>query len=126
MSTDGRCRQRGMTLMETTAAIAMIGLATLTAAALLGAQPRAAERVDAQRELLRVVEATVESVRAGALPAASGPLATPIPTSRPVTAWLVVRDLTPTGLCEVTATASTSVRGQEIQRSLTTMVWRRP
>jgi type II secretory pathway pseudopilin PulG len=121
-----RNRQGGITLMETTAAVAMIGLATLAASSLLAVHPRAAERVAAQKELLRVVEATVESVRAGALPLASGSIEAPIPTSRPVGASLVVRALAPAGLYELTATASTLVRGHPVERSLSTMLWRRP
>jgi type II secretory pathway pseudopilin PulG len=120
-----RC-ERGTTLLETVIAVALIGLATLAAVSLLAAQPRAAERLAAQHELLRVAEATIESVRSGALPLLSGPVESPIPTSRPVRVSLEVRDLDPAGLREVTVTAVTRLREQRVERGLASLIWRRP
>jgi len=55
--------ERGMTLMECAAALALIGIAILAADAFLSVQPQLTERLRAQQEALRALEYTLEPVR---------------------------------------------------------------
>ncbi len=116
--------ERGASLMEANAAIALIGMATLVGGSLLSAHPRAAARLDAQRELLRAAEATVETLRSGSLPLESTKLEAVTATALPVRVTLEVRPRELPGLYEVAVTARGEVRGQPISRTVRTLVWR--
>ena len=117
-------RERGMTWMETAAAIALVGLAVMVGASLLAAHPRASDRLAAQHELVRVLDATLESVRGGVVPLASGELAPPVPTEHRIRLALEVRPVGPSGLWEVTAVARCEVRREPVERRLSTLMWR--
>jgi Tfp pilus assembly protein PilV len=115
-------RERGLALAECMAAVALTGMALMAAAGLLAAQPRAAQRLEARGKMLQHLEATIESVRAGALPLQSAPVAVADPE---LEVSVTVRAVPPaTGLFEVTATARTTVRGEVLSQSLHTMIWR--
>jgi type II secretory pathway pseudopilin PulG len=120
-----RANERGSIFAETVCAVALIGIAVMIAASLLASHPRAAARLEAQTEVLRVLEATLESARAGAIPLVSGTVRpTPIRTRKAMTVVLRVREVGPPGLFEVTASARCPVHGTEVQRHLSTMMWR--
>jgi prepilin-type N-terminal cleavage/methylation domain-containing protein len=120
--------QRGMTLMECTAALALIGMAILAAEAFLDVQPHLGERLRAQRAAVQALEYTLESVRAGALPFAVGTQTVPLPAlpeaARDLAVTLHVEPADRPGLFEVTADASFSAGGRQYRRRLATMVWR--
>jgi prepilin-type N-terminal cleavage/methylation domain-containing protein len=121
-------RERGMTLMECAAALALIGMAVLTAGAFFNLQPHLTERLLAQQEAARALEYALETVRAGALPVAVGasPVSLPNPTekARGLTVTLHVTPGEKAGLYVVTAEANFWAGGKPYRRQLTTMVWR--
>jgi prepilin-type N-terminal cleavage/methylation domain-containing protein len=120
-------RHRGFTLIETIAALAILG-ATLAIAASIGSRgPRASERLAAQRVALRAAEAALEAVRAGTVPLASGVVVVPgsVARSSAVRVRLEVRDAGPRGLLEVRASATAPAPGRHVTQSLHTLVWRR-
>ena len=110
-------------------AIALIGLALLTAAALLVAHPRAVVQIEAQRQLLVMSEATIEGVRGGLLPLESGDVTQllPLPTPESVEACRVQIDVQEVagsdGLYRLKVVASGRVLGEEMKRVLETLVW---
>jgi hypothetical protein len=115
--------ERGLALAECIAAVALAGTAILIAAGLLAAHPRASQRLQAQQMMLRQLEATVESVRAEALPLQSGSvIGDQCQISIEVVPWS--HDAGQGGLFEVTVTATTTVRGELVSQSLHTMIWR--
>lgn len=117
-----RARERGLALAECMAAVALVGIAILAAASLLAAHPRTVQRLEAQHTMLHQLEATIESVRAGALPLQSAPVTVADPR---IKVRLTVRAVPQSdGLFEVTATARTTVRGQVLSQSLHTMIRR--
>jgi len=118
-------RQEGSTYAETMAAVALIGTATLIAGSLLNMHPSADSRLEAQAEALRVVEATLESVRAGAVPLASGTLKNPpVGVRSDMKVSLTVSQQTTADLYLIRIKASCVVRGQTIERHASTMLWR--
>lgn len=120
--------ERGMTLMECAAALALIGMAILAAGAFLSVQPQLTERLRAQQEALRALEYTLESVRAGALPLVSGAQMASLPASpeaaRGLTVTLRVSPGERPGLFLIAAEANYSAGGKRCRRQLATMVWR--
>ena len=119
-------RHRGFTLIETIAALAILG-ATLAIAASIGSRgPRATERLAAQRVALRAAEGALEAVRAGTLLPVSGPVVLPgtIARGAAVRVRLDVRDAGPRGLVEVKASATAPAPGRPVTQSLATLVWR--
>jgi hypothetical protein len=117
-----------MTLMECTAALALIGMAVLAAGAFFNLQPHLTERLLAQQEAVRALEYALETVRAGALPLVVGAspvtLPTPAEKARGLTITLHVTLGENAGLYVVTAEASFWAGGKTYHRQLTTMVWR--
>ena len=120
--------ERGMTLIECAAALALIGMAILAAGAFLSVQPLLTERLRAQQEALRALEYTLESVRAGALPLVGGAQGVSLPASpeaaRDLTVTLRVSPGERPGLFVVAAEAIYSAGGKRCRRQLVTMVWR--
>ncbi len=117
-------RQRGMTLIEAIATIALIGLAVLIATSLTAVYPGNAERVAARHELLRVADATLEGVRCGHTPLQDGAVPVPIPVAREIALQLGVEALEPAGLYNLSVSAGTEVRGETLTITLQTMLWR--
>ncbi len=127
MIQSGKKSQRGLTLIECLAALALVGLAVLIASSVLAAHPQAVDRLQAHQEMLSAVEATIEAVRAGHCELRSGPVSgLPVEGRAAVRVRLEVAAIKPAGLFVVSATARCTVRGQKLTRQLETMVWRRP
>jgi prepilin-type N-terminal cleavage/methylation domain-containing protein len=121
-------RERGFTLVECLAALALVGFAIVVAASCLTAQARAAERLKAREQLTRTAESVLESVRGGAVPLRSATLSSAVlglpTTDLPIDASLEVERLPHWGLYEVTATTGCTLQGERVHVVLTTMVWR--
>jgi prepilin-type N-terminal cleavage/methylation domain-containing protein len=120
--------ERGFTLLEAVIAMAVFGFAILVAAGFLDAQMSAARRLEARADLLRAAEVALESVRGGALPLESaavelGDEFRPLSAIRVATA-VEVRPCELEGLYEVEAVARAVVRGEGMEVSVTTRVWR--
>jgi prepilin-type N-terminal cleavage/methylation domain-containing protein len=64
-------RGRGFSLLEVLVALVLLGVALLLGGALIGQQRAALERLDAHRDALRAMEATLEALRSGSRPLTS-------------------------------------------------------
>lgn len=119
--------RRGFTLVETIAALAILGLAIAVASGLSGRGPRASARLAAHRVALRAAEAAIETVRAGTAVPVSGPfgLSRAAAQKPEVSVRLDVRPVGPPGLFEVRASATAPAPGRPVTESLTSLVWRR-
>lgn len=117
-------RERGISLIENIAALALVGLAVMVLTSITAVAPQTRERVEAQRAMLRTAEAALEAVRAEALPLVSGPAEVDMTVSRPVSVRLEVSPVGGSGLWRVEAVARAEVRGQRLERRLLTQVWR--
>ncbi len=118
----------GFSLLECLGALLIVGFATLMATAFLNTMSSTATRLRTQEELIRHLEATVESARAGAVPLQSGPV-TPCPGIACVTLddlrlSLDVEQQDLPGLWRVTVYARCSLAEQPLHRQVTTLVWR--
>jgi prepilin-type N-terminal cleavage/methylation domain-containing protein len=116
--------ERGFTLIEAIATVALIGLTVLAASSMTAVHPVATDRLEAQREMLRVLDAVLEGVRSGEIPAVSGPVESPIPVRQRLSIELEARESDVPGLLQVAATARCAVRGRKMTRSLCTAMWR--
>lgn len=109
-------------------AILLIGIALILSTAFLNAMTRSSERLQLQVELLRHCEATIESVRSGALPLTLGfvsldPISTNIRDTQ-LNIDVVCRTTSTQDLYAIEVQTRCSVRGQPLQRSLETLLWR--
>ncbi len=136
-------RQRGFSLIETLAALAVLGIALLAAAAALATQARLARQLQARQEMLGAAQGVLESVRAGVIPMVSGPLdpedyhpAAVAPELDPDSdlqltiplefelSLIVSPVLDVNDLFVVVANVKCEVVGETLNRSLTTMIWK--
>jgi hypothetical protein len=115
-----------MTYVETIAAVAMVGIAVVGATAFTATHPALSERLEAQRDMLRALDAVLEGVRGGAVVATDGWIDSPIQTSIPLRIRLDVEQATPEGLLRIAASARCTVRGRVLTRQLSTSIWRAP
>lgn len=115
--------QRGFTYIEAIAAVSMVGLAVLAATSMTAAHPVASARLAAQEDMLSALDALLEDVRAGAVPLRSGVVRSPIRTSTPVRLSLEVESSEIAGLVRVRAIVRAEVRGQKLERVLSTAIW---
>lgn len=123
----------GAVLIEALVAAVIVAMALLFLIALLAHESRLTARAAGQRDAVTLLEAALESVRAGAVPLAVGtttftdpvPPWLPIPQRRGAVLWIDVRSLETTAadLYEVTATVRYRAGRDVLTRSLTTRVW---
>jgi len=122
---------RGFTLVEVSVALWILIVALLAGIALVLQQPRVARRIDAERQAVRVMEWTLEEMRAGIIPLQSTPdvgwsvrsfvIGSPAPDLK------IAVDVLPSGtagLYEIAVVATYTVYGHRHRRQLQTMIWR--
>lgn len=121
-------RERGFSLPEVLAALAITALAAVAAAAFLSAHARATRRLEIHERLLRTAELALESVRGRAVALEPGifdpSLEVDPQTGLAEIAVIGVAATDVAGLFRVTATARGEVDGAEVTVRLDTMVWR--
>ena len=125
------CRNqvKGFSLIEALIALAIVTLIMTVGMALLAQQSGIGRRVAAHQEALRLIESTLEAVRADQLPLTSGrvELAATATESDVLTLWLEVAPSSRApGLFEVQVEARYVVGVRTLRRSVRTMVWRSP
>jgi prepilin-type N-terminal cleavage/methylation domain-containing protein len=123
--------QSGFTLLEALIALVLLGVALLMGMELVLQNPRMVRRMDGERQAFRAMEATLESVRAGAIPLVTadlGAYSTAVGTrASPDLAITMQVDLTDVpGLYQVTLQAQYTADKRKVQKELQTMVWSPP
>jgi prepilin-type N-terminal cleavage/methylation domain-containing protein len=113
----------GFTLIETLAALFLLTLTLLLGLGLVLQHPRIVRRLDAQREALHTMEATLEALRAGALPLASQDLP-PVGRHRMALSVRIAPAGDPPGLYRVEVRARYLVEGQPRERTVESLLWR--
>ncbi len=123
-----RRRRAGFTLIEVVVGLALLGIATLVGLLALEQSQLAVERLEARHRALGEIEATLEAVRSGGIPLASGPVVPSLETTPGRERGLLVfLDVQPTGtadLYQVAATARWLLRGRPETHRVETMVYR--
>ncbi len=123
---------QGFSLIEVLVALWVLAIALLAGLALVQQQPRAVRRIDAERQAVRGMEWTLESIRAGLIPLASenltGFTAATDPKA-PAADLKVAVAVAPaaggaTDLFQVSLVATYTVYGQRMKRTMQTLVWR--
>jgi prepilin-type N-terminal cleavage/methylation domain-containing protein len=122
---------RGFTLIEVVVALWILLVALLAGIALVLQQPRVVKRIDAERQAVRIMEWTLEELRADLIPLQSTPdvgwpAGTVVVGGRPLDVKVAI-EVAPgaaAGLYDVKLTARYSVLGQPRQRRLETLFWR--
>ena len=124
-----RVTRGGASLIEALVALALVTVTMTVGMALLAQESAATRRVKAHQEAMAIVETTIESVRAGVTPMASGRVELPVTWTEAdaMTLWLEVtpRDQPPE-LSEVVVEARYVVGPFTLRRSVRTMVWGAP
>ena len=119
---------KGYSLVEALAAIAIVGMALLVSTNALQTHARLARRAEIQHEMLRSAEDALESVRGGEVPLEEGPLQLISEvgdfSGRTVYTMVRIEELEIEGLYEVTARSRTHFVDQPMELELRTMVWR--
>lgn len=119
---------KGYSLVEALAAIAIVGMALLVSTNALQTHARLARRAEIQHEMLRSAEDALESVRGGEVPLEEGPLQLISEVGefsrRTVYTMVRIEELETEGLYEVTARSRTHFVDQPMELELRTMVWR--
>lgn len=124
----------GFSLVEVLIALALVALALLLSLSLLWQQPRVLERLEARRLASGVLEAAMETLRAGTLAGVSslGPLTDgeveweiPPGTAMPphCTLRLSVTETAEESLFDVVLVASWRVQNRRFEHTLHTLVW---
>lgn len=116
-------RSDGFTLLEAVIGLAILGVALLLGMALVIQLPRDVRRLDAERQAMRAMEATLEGMRAGTLPVQNSQLSEFItlagaPTARDLKIDVLVTPTTRPGLYQVTLTAHYSVLNSQHTKQL--------
>lgn len=120
--------RQGFTLVESLVALALVLVALLMGLSVFWQQPRVLRRIEAHREALSAVEATLETLRSGARPLRSGEVEWPFstPPAAPTAGMRILVDVAPTDtrdLYEVTVRVLYRVENRLRNRTLTTLVW---
>jgi prepilin-type N-terminal cleavage/methylation domain-containing protein len=120
--------QRGFSLLEAVAALALFGMAIVVAAGFLDAHMSAARRLEARGDLVRAAEVVLESLRGEALPLTGGAIDLsdqfPGRSSAQVSTRVRVTPRNLTGLYEVRVEARTVIRSEEMVVTVTTQMWK--
>lgn len=120
-------RPHGFTLLEAVVALAILGVALLLGMALVIQLPRDVRRLDAEREAMHAMEASLEAMRAGVLPIEPSKLERLITVSdtrvvRELTIDVTRATTTTAGLCQVTLTANYTVLNTKHQKQLQALI----
>jgi prepilin-type N-terminal cleavage/methylation domain-containing protein len=120
-------RAQGFTLLEVLVALTVLGVALLMSMALVLQLPRDVRRLDAERQAMRAMEATLEGMRAGAMPIEKSRLTGFItvsdnPPSPDLQIDVAVTPTTRPGLCQVTLTAYYSVLNTKHNKQLQALI----
>ena len=128
-------RPHGFTLLEAVVALAILGVALLLGMALVIQLPRDVRRLDAEREAMRAMEATLEGMRAGTVAVKSckptdnppclltGFITLPAdPAAHDLGIGVDVTSTTRPGLCQVTLTAYYSVLKTKHEKQLQALI----
>ena len=128
MGREGHSRQRGFSLLEAVAALAIFGMAIVVAASFLDVYMSAARRLETRADLVRAAEVVLESLRGGALPMTTGlvDLGREFPprSSARVETRVQVSPRAIPDLYEVRVEVRAVVRSEEMVVSITTEMWR--
>lgn len=116
-------RTHGFTLVEALIALTVLGVALLLGMALVIQLPRDVRRLDAERQAMRAMEASLEAMRAGALPVQNSELTGFItlagaPAARDLGITVAVSPTDRPGLYQVTLTAHYSVLNTKHKKQL--------
>ncbi|HET9209734.1 MAG TPA: type II secretion system protein [Thermoanaerobaculia bacterium] len=116
-------RPAGFTLLEALIALTILGIALLMGMALVIQLPRDVRRLDAERQAMRAMEATLEAMRAGVLPVQDSELSEFItlagaPAARDLGITVTVAPTSRPGLYQVTLTAHYSVLNTKHKKQL--------
>jgi prepilin-type N-terminal cleavage/methylation domain-containing protein len=116
-------RPDGFTLIEALVALTILGIALLLGMALVIQLPRDVRRLDAERQAMRAMEASLEGMRAGTLPVENSELTGFItmagaPAARDLGITVRVEATTRPGLYHVTLTAHYSVLNSRHKKQL--------
>jgi len=117
-------RHDGFSLLECVVALALIGCALLIATALLNSMTRAATRAQAQTELLRASEATLEMIRGGARALESGSYFVSTGTLPNLEVSVTVEPTDLDGLYDCRVTARCEILREQLTHTLVTRIWR--
>ena len=127
--TSDPCVRHGFTLLEALVALAVVALALLLGYGFMMRQPRAMQRLDAGDEALRAIEASLETIRAGAIEIESGFLQPGVafPTPRKAEDLMVDLEVSATetpGLFAIHLEARYRVGRSIHRRHVETLIWR--
>ena len=116
---------RGFTLVESLVALALVSVGMLLAVGIQMQQPRTLERLRARQQATRALEATLEAVRAGAVPLAAGPVTLGGfgESAKQLALRLEVAETETPNLWRVTCRADYLVQGGMQSASLASLVW---
>ena len=121
--------RRGFSLIEALIALAIVALTMTVGMALLAQESDIARRQRAHQEAIQIVESTLEAVRGGLIPLASGRIQLPVASTETdaMVLWLEVSPReSPPDLAEVLVEARYVVGSQTLRREVRTMVWGSP
>ncbi len=129
MASTNSHRSAGFTLIEVLVALALASLALTLGLALALQQRRLDQKLRADEVAIHAMEASLESIRAGALPLQSGQLLPPTAyppdlTTQDLRLSLIVQPTPTPDLYEVNIDAHYTVRQTLKTRTMQTMVWR--